>query len=301
MGDTNDGSVRTLVGVGTFSIGQGFLNAYPGLRGNYVVYYGSNGQPPSISRALEDAISSNGLNLIQRDATAPLLTSNNLLYTANRISNLGNSAMVAEVGNILDQYGSNVSNIGVDFSGVAGIGHNSFTFSDGSTFRPDISYTTKSFFSGTINYVDEVKGANVLGATAGNLNQVSNYGQAVAENAAEVGGIRAAGTALEGVGGALIIGGLGYDTYVGATTGDWSGLALNGLGLVALSGGPVAFAAVQGGKVILSPTSSSGPLELLSEANGIPNVSLEALERIGAEESSQSSPVWHACSEYSFP
>jgi hypothetical protein len=64
MGDANDGSVGTLFGAGAFSIGQGFLNSYPGLRNNYVVYYGSNGQPPSISRALEDAILDRGLNLI---------------------------------------------------------------------------------------------------------------------------------------------------------------------------------------------------------------------------------------------
>lgn len=165
MDDANKGSVGTLLGVGSFSIGQGFLNVYPGLGSNYVVYFGANGLQPDINPVLRQEISENGLNLIQRNVAPELMTSDNLLYTANRISNPGNSGTVAEIDNILNRYGNNVSNIEADFSGLRGFGQNTFTFSDGSTFRPDISYTTKSFFSGTINYVDEVKSVYDLGAT----------------------------------------------------------------------------------------------------------------------------------------
>jgi hypothetical protein len=93
MDDANKGSVGTLLGVGSFSIGQGFLNTYPGLRSNYVVYFGANGLQPDINPALRQAISDNGLNLIQRNVVPDQLTSNNLLYTANRISNPGNPSV----------------------------------------------------------------------------------------------------------------------------------------------------------------------------------------------------------------
>ena len=255
MGDSEGTSIA---GVSLFSVGQGVLNSYPALRSNYVVFFGSNGLQPRISDVVMNALSNEGLDFVPRNFTAPILSSDNLLYTPNSISNLGNSAMVAETANVLDQYGSRVTNIGLDLSGVGGFGQNTYTLTNGFTIGVDQSYSVNSFFSGRTDYINEIKATNVLSATSGNLDQISNYGQALADNEAAVGGIRTAGGALEGVGGALVVGSLGYDAYTGVTTGNWSGLELNALTLGAYAvGGPVGYGLAVGAEQILTPTSTA--------------------------------------------
>ena len=242
----------TVTGLATFSIGNGLLNAYPALQSRYVSFFGTNGLQPSLSRNLFTAISEGNLDLVQRNYTAPLLTPDSPFYSTSNISNLGNSAMVEEANNILNQYGSRVSDISLDLSGVAGASQNIYTLSDGTQIRPDLQYSVSSRFFGTTINIDEIKGANTLSASASNLGQVSGYASALDDNAAIVAIPRAVGGALEVAGGALAVGSLAVDGYVAVTTGDASGVVLDGITAGAFYVNPLAGAAVLAARNILS-------------------------------------------------
>jgi hypothetical protein len=194
-----------------YGAGLGVLSNYPRATGDYLAYLGKNSQT-IIGNSLKTAIDEAGMNLIETDrAAAPLLSSSEF-YSSSPIARLGNAATIDAYNSIVVQYGNRLSNVGMDLSALRGQPQNVYTYANGETFRPDLSYQTFSYWSGNTAHFDEVKAVSNLGGSSA-IRQVGQYGRAISEINATNAGMRLLGTGLRSGGLALGAIGTAYDAY----------------------------------------------------------------------------------------
>src|SRR3984893_4362123 len=190
---------------GLYGTGVGVLTVYPQAVGQYWSYLGTQ-QQVTIAKSLDTAITNAGMELVSTGYRAAPLPVGGEYYSVTAIGRQGNAATIDALNVIKDTYGSSLSNVGMDLSGVSGRPQNIYTFADGITFRPDLNYTnTDSFWSGATAHFDETKAVSNLTGSARNLDEVAQYGLAISEVNAASDGMRAFGSALRDLG---VIGGV---------------------------------------------------------------------------------------------
>jgi hypothetical protein len=177
MSDTSNGITISpygfiVSGNGAYGAGLGALTAYPQATGYYWSYLGADGTR-SISTTVESAITNSGLVLNPIDKTVSPFPSTDLRYSNNPIARLGNPAIVDAANSISAQYGRFVSNLKMELNAVSRWPQNIYTYANGQTFRPDLTYRTFSPRSGGTAHFDEVKAVSNLTGSSNNLKQVA--------------------------------------------------------------------------------------------------------------------------------
>jgi hypothetical protein len=200
------------LGAAVYGAGLHVLTVYPRATGYYWVYWGAN-ETRAVSKTLEAAISDSGMRLLSVDRIAPPLPASSQFYSNSPIARLGNAATIDTANTVAAQYGSSLGDFGMDLTAVRDLPQNTYTFANGDTFRPDLSYRTSSWWSGSTLHFDETKAVANLTASSRNLNQVANYGRAISEINAASSGMRLLGAALRTGGTVLGAAGAVYDVY----------------------------------------------------------------------------------------
>jgi len=209
MTDTISEFVNSSYGVVLYSAGLGVLTAYPQGTGYYRTYYGTNSRSV-VANSLRTAIADAGMEVLEAGRTAPPIPPGSQYYAPNNyIARLGNAATVDAANSVSAQYGRFVSNPQMDLTSIPGCPQNIYTYANGQTFRPDLSYRTWSPWSGGTEHFDSVKAVNQLRGSAKNIGEVAQYGRAISEVNAASSGMRLLGTSLRALG----VAGVAYDIY----------------------------------------------------------------------------------------
>ncbi|PWT75507.1 MAG: hypothetical protein C5B46_02510, partial [Proteobacteria bacterium] len=210
MSDNNNGTM-TASGIVLYGTGLGVLTAYPWATGQYWSYLGER-KSVSIADSLRFAITDAGMKREDMRIRAPALPTDSPYYSSNWIHAQGNAATVDAYNGIKTTYGYRVSDLEMGLSGK-GFPQNVYTYANGETFRPDLTYKTFSPWSGSTAHFDETKAVALLTGSSKNITQVEQYGRAISEVNAASAGMRVLGTALRTGGLALGAAGFGIDVY----------------------------------------------------------------------------------------